>query len=493
MAFELKIGNTLKEYDLSNEKDAQLMFNNIFLYYSSKFPFFINVLITMADINDVHEDQKEQLAYTYYDYEYERIKIHINYKRIEEMKMSVEMITFLIFHEYLHNYYYHFIRMKEQSQENSMLANIVMDYYVNELLYELFNKILRDNFEKLGLNIIDQKAMEDICNSMGKDFPFTFDDKPLEPIMYEYLKQELKMNGGNKGKQQKNSGSGSSGNGNGQFSQNQSQQIDNHDIGMEKEKESMERVNDKRQKEGKPKMSEQDMQSLAQNKMETIEKEVEQNQGIGSGDQIIIREKEKILKKNPFLNTLKLKRVINSKLKCNTIKTYKRISRKRDNSQIIFKGKLKQEGRKVVVALDVSGSISDKDLKMFYEMLNGFLSDKKHKTSLDVIYWSNCDIEPKVNFHENIKDIKDLMKLKTYSSGGTDINYLHRFIKEYYGKDKEKIVLINITDGYFYINDTIPKECIQYYFILTEKGQEENILNNYPDSRVKVETIKEER
>lgn len=491
--FKLKIGNVIKEYNLKDEKDSQLMLNNLFLYYSSKFPFFINVLITMSDILDVQEEQKEQLAYTYYDYEYERIKIHINYDRIQEMQLPSEMIMFLIFHEYLHNYYYHFQRMKEQSKENPTLANIVMDYYVNELLYELFPSISRNNFKQLNLGIIDQKAMEEICKSIQKDFPYTFNDKPLEPIMYDYLKKEFKMNGEDGENDQESSGNNGSGTGNGNSSQGRGKPLDNHEIGIEKERESMDKVNEKRQKEGKPKMSEQDMQSLTQNKMEAIEKEIEQNQGIGSGDQVIIREKEKLLKKNPFLNTLKLKRIINSKLKSNTIKTYKRISRKRDNSQIIFKGKLKQEGRKVVVALDVSGSISDKDLKMFYEMLNGFLSDKKHNTSLDVIYWSDCDIKSKLNFHQNIKDIKDLMKLKTHSSGGTDISYLHNFIKDYYGKNKEKIVLINITDGQFYINDTIPKECIQYYFILTEKGQEENIINNYPDSRVKVKTIKEER
>lgn len=489
---KLKIGNITKEYNLKDEMESQLMFNNLFLYYTNKFPFFINVLITMADISNVDENQKNQLAYTYYDHEYERIKIHINYEKIEKTEMKENMIMFLIFHEYLHNYYYHFQRLKKEFEECSDLANTVADYYINELLYELFRDIKREDFFNKGFGIVDQKTMEEICEGYNVKFPYTFNDKPLEPVMYQKLKELLPpsafkqtSNGNGNDKNNSNGKNGNSGNNN--------DNIDSHDVGMEKEKESIENVNKKRKAEGKPQMSENDMRSLAQNKMENVEKEIQNNQGIGRGDEAILREKGKILKKNPFLNTLKLKNVINNKLKCNTIKTYKRISRKRDNSEIIFKGKLKQEGRKVVVALDVSGSISDKDIKMFYEMLNGFLEEKKHKTALDVIYWSSCEIKPEVNFHQNIKDVKDLMKLKIHSSGGTDICYLHKFIKEYYGKTKEKIVLINITDGYFYIDKEIPKECLQYYFILTEPDEEQSIIEGYKDTRVKTQVIKEYR
>lgn len=487
----LQIGNIKKEYNLKNEMEAQLMFNNLFLYYMNKFPFFINILITLADISDVQPEQKEQMAYTYYDHEYERIKIHLNYEKIEQMKLEENIIMFLIFHEYLHNYYYHFIRLKKEFEECSDLANIVADYYINELLYELFDNITRKNFIDKGLGIVDQTSMEEICKSFNTKFPYNFNDKPLEPEMYKKLRELFPSSAF---KSDENNNSSKLNNNKNDKNNNCSQNIDNHEIGMEKEKNSIDNVNQKRKKEGKPQISEQEMNSLAQNKMESVEKEIKNNQKeIGIGDKIILREKEKILKKNPFLNTLKLKNIINSKLKCNVIKNYRRISRKRDNSEIIFKGKTKQKGRKIVVALDVSGSISNKEIKMFYEMLNGFLDNKKQKTSLDVIYWSSCKIKPEVNFHENIKDVKELMKLKINSSGGTDVEYLHNFIEKYYGKNKEKIVLINITDGYFYYDSPIPKECMQYYFILTEKNKEKEITEAYCDQRVKVQVIREMR
>ena len=62
-----------------------------------------------------------------------------------------------------------------------------------------------------------------------------------------------------------------------------------------------------------------------------------------------------------------------------------------------------------------------------------------------------------------------------------------------YEKTKEKIVLINITDGCFYIDKEIPKECIQYYFILTEPNEEQSIIEGYKDTRVKTQVIKEYR
>lgn len=273
----------------------------------------------------------------------------------------------------------------------------------------------------------------------------------------------------------------------------QDNKLDNHDISKEQEKNTISKVNKKRKENGEPEISNQDLETLKMNKIENTEQEVAQNINPSDCESSLIREKQKLKKKNPFLNTLQLKRIINNKLREQTIKSYKRISRKRDNSDIIFKGKTKQEGKKVVIALDVSGSISDKDLQIFYEMLNGFINNKKTKTALDIIYWSSCEIKPELNFHQNITNVKDLMKIKVHSSGGTEVEYLHKFIKNYYGKNKEQIVLINITDGYFWSYDKIPDECVQYYFILTEAGNEKTIEDNYQDIRVKIKTIKEMR
>lgn len=479
---KIKIGNYNKTYNLNDPSERSLMINNILLYNTKRFPFFINTLITLADIEDVEESQKEELAYTYYCHEYERIKIHINFSKIEKYEFKAEEIIFLIFHEFLHNYFYHFSRLKKESEENNFLANIVMDYYVNETLYEMFRgKITRGNFVSKDIDPIDQISIEEFSRLYKREeFPYNFNNKPLEPVLYKWFK-----NNDNNKNSSSSSGNSSSENKSGK------QQMDNHDVGRKKAQESIKKVNEERKKNGQPQISEYDIESIARNKIENIENEMKKNNMIGNGDKIILREKERIMKKNPFLNFLKLKSVINKQLQINTVKTYKRISRKRDNSEIIFKGKRKQEGKKVVVALDVSGSISDKDIKTFYEMIAGFIDKNKNQTNLDIIYWSSCQIKPEVNFHRNIKDVKELMKIKINSSGGTEIEYLHDFINKYYGEKKEKIVLINITDGYFYIQDKIPEEVLQYFFVLTEPNNEEEIIKKYNDKRIKTTVIKE--
>jgi threonyl-tRNA synthetase len=120
-------------------------------------------------------------------------------------------------------------------------------------------------------------------------------------------------------------------------------------------------------------------------------------------------------------------------------------------------------------------------------MLNGFLSKNKNTTVLDVVYWSSCKVEEK-HYHQNIKDIKDLLKFKVHSSGGTDVSYLHEWIKDFY--KNQYIGVINITDGYFSYERDIPNNIVQYDFVLTERNMEEGIIEGYSDKRVKAHTIK---
>lgn len=465
---KIKIGPVTKEYNLKNEDERNLMINNILLLYISNFPFFINTIMALADIEDVGEEERKKgaLAYTYYNYQNNRIKIHLNFEKMENLKFGEAEIIFLIFHEYLHNYFYHMTRMEKESKDNPEMANIVMDYYVNELLLRLFKRETKNNFTYKNIAMVEQEFLEEASiKYLNKKFPYDYENKPIENKMYEWFKQNCPN-----------------------ISLPSGCSLDSHEIGKEKEEQSMEDANSDREKQGKDKMSKQDMQALAKNSIETTENNIKNNYAYGRGEEMFIREKEKITQKNPFLNMLKLQRIINSKLREHYVKSYRRLSRKRDNSEIIFKGKTKQFGQKVVVALDVSGSISDKDLKLFYEMLAGFV-EKNKETSLDVIYWSSCDIVPEVNFHQNVKDINALMKLKMHSSGGTEIEYLNKFIEKYYGTKREKIVLINITDGYFYMDGKIPEEVIQYFFVLTEPDQEEKILKKY--KKVKTVVIKD--
>ena len=117
--------------------------------------------------------------------------------------------------------------------------------------------------------------------------------------------------------------------------------------------------------------------------------------------------------------------------------------------------------------------------------MNGYLKKDDSKI-IDVIYWSSCEITEK-NFHSNITDIKDILKLKPYSSGGTEIKYLDDFIEEYY---KYPITLLNLTDGYFEYRK-IPKHVAEYFFILTQEEEKKEMEKYYSkDKRVKIINIR---
>ena len=460
----VKFGSVSKKYNFKNVADRETFIGNLYMYYMTKFPLFINILMTLVDIEDVSENNKDSLAYTYYNYDNERIKIHINFSKIEENDFSKDEIMFIILHEYLHNYYYHFTRMKEEFEENHTLSNIITDYYINEMLF----RILNTDFKSKGLDIVNQKIMKDLAEKQNKKFPFNYNDKPLENTMYKWFKDNLKM-------MMLSDGTG---------------KFDDHETSRQKSKDSKDKYNSKREKEGKPSMSDTNLEEIQKNKINAIEEEIISSTGYSKEEADLVRHKEEIVKKNDFLNTLKLKRIINNKLQQNTIRSYKRMSRKRQSEDIIFKGKEKRYGNKVIVALDVSGSISDNDLKIFYEMLNGLLNKHKDDLTLDVIYWSSCKITEK-NYHKNIKSVTDLMKFKIHSSGGTVLDYLHEFINTEY-KNKP-IILINITDGWFSKPELdIPKNVLQYYFVLTENNEKE-IIDMFQNNKVNTAVIKETR
>ena len=155
------------------------------------------------------------------------------------------------------------------------------------------------------------------------------------------------------------------------------------------------------------------------------------------------------------------------------------------NQIIIFKGNKKINGSKLVVAIDVSGSITEADLEKFINMLYG-LNKKKKDYLFDIIYWSDNDIKENQTYYEDVKDIKEFAKKEIYSSGGTDISYLHSYLNERY---KEAIEVVNITDGYFYYDKNLNKNIVKYHFVLTE-GVGKDFSSFYSEKRFSIVKIK---
>ena len=143
---EIKVNRRRKKFDISSENERKKLIEKLLIEHINEFPFFINLLISVFDIKDVEDSHKDELAYTKANFENKRIEIYINFKKIEKYQLIVnnkendfvfgnKEILFIIFHELLHHYLYHFTRFKE----NNLLINIITDYYVNSICIELLN------------------------------------------------------------------------------------------------------------------------------------------------------------------------------------------------------------------------------------------------------------------------------------------------------------------------------------------------------------------
>lgn len=96
----------------------------------------------------------------------------------------------------------------------------------------------------------------------------------------------------------------------------------------------------------------------------------------------------------------------------------------------------------IVIGVDVSGSVSKQKLDYFLSSVAGIF--QYYNASGKLIYWST-----EVGGCGDFKEMKDLLKVKPTSTGGTDVSCLFKYL--YTHKIKAKILII-ITDGCFYKN-----------------------------------------
>lgn len=505
-----------KEFSLKVPREAKEYLQFLVISKYDIFPFFTNLLLNLSDIEDVHPERKEDsLAYTYFDHQFERIKIRINYDMIENgmksangalIKFTNENVLFLIYHELIHNFFHHFTRHSKYFKEYAKLSNIVEDAYCNEFLFRLFSKegkgICPEN-----LGAIDFEELKKMALLHCKEpLPFTtYEEKPLEEVLIEFFikhknnweSPSSQSKGGNKGN--KGNGGGESGGqpqnpseGSGESSSNSLEgdglkgNVDNHKAGQQYSEESLNNLNKERKSAGKSEISETEAANLASKKIDNAAIEAAQmaGDGISQGERDFLRFKEKIMKKDPFLNFVVIKNTLKKMASRDYYKTYSKPNRKKHHfNDIVYKGRTKETGLHIVVGVDVSGSVSDKELKKIYEMLSHFMEKNSREVSIDIFYWSSCKIERDIHFHKNISSMKELLALKVHSSGGTILETVHDFLSEQY-KGKT-IDFLNITDGWF---STCPMpECVgQYYFCLTENGHAETLANAFPKAKIKV-------
>ena len=477
----VKIAEQNFEFDLSKSIGQRELLDKLFLAYRNKFPFFINLLISICEIKNVEQKNKFALAYTKLNIDSERIDIFLNFEKMESKNFTAEEFLYLIFHELLHNYFYHFQRFEEFDKDGYYeLSNIVQDYYVNAYCDELIGKHIYENLKNKNIKGINYDSISELCkfnniSGLPKEQELRqqwTDIKLMKFLINNGAKKNNPSNDGGENKNDRNKNGNNKNN-----CGNEDLKIDEH---------SLSKISEPKNEKNKN-LSENSIKEIFKNKIEVIENELK-SQNYSTTESILFERKTDSIKPDYFLNILKLKRIITKALGKNTEKSYKKLHRKKQGSEIVFKGNLKTNGYKLIIGIDVSGSITEADLEKFINMLYG-LNKKKKDYLFDIIYWSDNDIKKNKTYFEDISDIKEFAKKKIYSTGGTDVTEFHNYLNERY---KEPIEVINITDGYFYYDKNLNKNIQKYHFVLTE-GLNESFKDFYSENTFDIVSIKQEK
>lgn len=146
---------------------------------------------------------------------------------------------------------------------------------------------------------------------------------------------------------------------------------------------------------------------------------------------------------------------------------------KRAYSTGVYSPIINKKPENIVVAIDVSGSISQDDLQLFVNEIYGILKAYTN-IGVRVVFWST-KVDKEEDKVYKINDIKSILDVKPLSTGGTSISCVEEYLSDIYCKET---AIVYITDGY--VEDSPLFKCSnkKRLFIISSEGSDE-ILRNY--------------
>ena len=186
---------------------------------------------------------------------------------------------------------------------------------------------------------------------------------------------------------------------------------------------------------------------------------------------------EIITRKDTAFDFIKVKNIIKNALGVTPVRTYKKIHRHKSFfTGVPLKGKIFKKPKRLIFAIDTSGSVSDKELTAMMSILFNYL--RKHSdVTIDVIAWSSS----LDNHYKNVQNEKDILSMKMGSTGGTCIDFLWKHLEKEFPEEKLSVVVI--TDGYI-SKEKYNEEIINdLYFGLTA-NTEQSVRDMYPNSEI---------
>lgn len=333
-------------------------------------------------------------------------QIYYNADYVESLESNE--LVFLLCHEVLHIVYQHTLRRGER---NHKLWNIACDAVINETLISL------------GVGSAPKK---------GVRYP-NAENMTSEQVYEELLKNAKEappMGGGGSG-----SGDGSNGNGGGW-----SQETDLiNDGDAHKSEEEDDPLKDARKKFGK-KLSEsekrQEEVKSKQNTSEAVTMARMQSKNCGSGRGNFLRRLEEMIMAENFPWYKALEQYMTKFVSQD--QSWKRPNRRFSDVYLPVTDRLPAMG-KLIIGIDTSGSISDKELNFFGAHINSIIEQCRPE-SITVVW---CDDE--VSGVDEFKLEEAPIKFEPKGGGGTDMREITKWVAE---NEPEADICIIFTDGY---------------------------------------------
>lgn len=474
---------TKKEYNLMDLSDRREIIQFLKGSKAMTLPSLTEMLIGRTRI--LNTDKKDSLAFTAFNFHTTFFEIYLNFQMIEEKKYDFNFVSFLTFHELMHNFLRHFTRpmLEEYRKKNHILLNILEDTVINEYLIQCLNLLSKKNLEHLNWSYeILQAAFPNKKLNLDKTKIYSVEELILK--FKDEFEESEKM-------QKEMLSALSEAIENGKIGKNSGKNLDDHETSIQMSKivgtenESIE------EGESSPKSNLTQEQMNQEVKDSNIKIE-EIDDMVKSAIQEIIESskmrgtepsaEEKrlfdiVTKKDTVFDFIKVKNIIKNAMGVTPVRTYKRIHRHKSFfTGVPLKGKIFKKPNRLIFAIDTSGSFGQKELSISMSIL--FNYKKKHPNIvIDVIAWSSS----LDNHYKNIDDEKILKTIALGSTGGTCINFLWDCLEKEY--PEEKLTVIVLTDGYItkeHYNENIITDL---YFGLTEKTETE-VKEMYPLSKI---------
>jgi len=297
-------------------------------------------------------------------------------------------LRFLMLHECFHKMYRHLSTWEHLHKDNPQLANMAMDYVINVKLFDTDSN--KNNWIKMPeCGLLDEQYR-------GMDVA----------QVYKKLKQDPPPSGGQGGGGQGEAGSGSG--------------MDEHDWANAKE------------------MSAEDRQALAKEIDEAIRQGAIVAGKLGTGGDRLLGE---LLETKQDWRTL-LRDFVTSTTAGKDFSTYRRVNRRYVSMDLLMPGSVSEAIGDIVVAIDTSGSIGDRELAHFMGEVTG-ICDQVKPARVHVMYWDTEVARHEVYLQDELDDL--IKSTKPAGGGATDVECVSSYLRD---KTLNVECVVVLTDAY---------------------------------------------